>query len=91
MIYSSINIHSIQFRLLKLCSDPLVTLFCRSFLGSSLQSSLSSKALLTEETEDSVPKLDAPINPPAPCGYYSFCFKIHIVVMFIMITISSWW
>ncbi|XP_044050038.1 dynein axonemal intermediate chain 4-like isoform X2 [Siniperca chuatsi] len=37
-----------------------------SFMGSSRPSSLS-KASLTKETEDGVPKLDTPINPPALC------------------------
>ncbi|XP_039989507.1 dynein intermediate chain 4, axonemal-like [Xiphias gladius] len=38
-----------------------------SFMGSSHPSSLSNKVSLTKETEDSLPKLDIPINPPAPC------------------------
>ncbi|XP_071348649.1 dynein axonemal intermediate chain 4-like isoform X2 [Trachinotus anak] len=37
-----------------------------SFMGSSQRSSLPNKASLTRDTEDSLPKLDAPINPPAP-------------------------
>ncbi|XP_070827971.1 dynein axonemal intermediate chain 4-like [Chaetodon trifascialis] len=38
-----------------------------SSVGSSLPSSLLSKASPTKETEDSDPKLDIPINPPSPC------------------------
>ncbi|KAL7402638.1 hypothetical protein ABVT39_017820 [Epinephelus coioides] len=41
------------------------TPFCSSFMGSTLLSKFSTTTSLTKETEDSVPKPDIPINPPA--------------------------
>ncbi|CAK6954451.1 dynein axonemal intermediate chain 4-like [Scomber scombrus] len=38
-----------------------------SFFGSSRMSSHSTKASLTKDTEDSVPKLEVPVHAPAPC------------------------
>ncbi|KAM7397079.1 hypothetical protein PAMP_020076 [Pampus punctatissimus] len=48
------------------CTSTFTAPSSSSFLWSNTLSSVSTKASLTKDTEDSVLKLDMPINPPAP-------------------------
>lgn len=61
-----------HFRTAQIFSDSVMTIFYRSFFGSSRISSQSTVESVNEEIEDTVYKRDVPIIPTASYGHYLF-------------------